>query len=704
MSSSRETLHLLLLTQTENDAESLVSLMRNSGSATRAHQVTSLNDLNEQLQDKPWDLLISEPQVGDVNYEEMLRLIKRLNKDIPVILLTDDVDTMMMEAGIKRGASAVVPAEESNLLLLVIQRELRHLQTRREQRTLEVRMRDAEKRCQNLLESSKDAVAYIHDGMHVYGNQAYLDLFGYTSTDELEGMPIMDMIDASAQQGFKAFLKSYISEGGQTQQLTTTGINVSGKSFPMRLSFSEATFAEERCTQVSISSNDVDNSELEAKLKEIRNHDLMTGLYNKQFFHVALEAAVDRAVLKGARGAVLYINIDNFGKIKSEFGISHADTVISEVGTLLKSQTTDKDILARFGEDIFSCLRMNVDAESALEFAEQLRAKIEHQLIDIGNRTVTTTVSIGVALITENSSRPDDILQQSHQASDHVRKQSGHERGNGVDLYQPKDSDDHKSGTENLEHLLKDAIKGNSFRLLFQPMISLKGEETEHYEALLRLNMPDGEEMSAGEFMNNPDINDGLKRKIDRWVVLHTTKLLGEHRAKGHNTRIFINLCSASLIDEALPAWIAVAINAAKLPKGSVVLQFNEEDASCMLKQVQTFSTALRDKAIPSALSRFGCALNPMQTLKHMAVDYVKIDGSFTKELGAGAEAQKQLKNLLNELHEEEKKTIIPLVESATSVASLWQMGVDYIQGYYVQPPQSAMAFNFAEDDDDEDM
>ncbi|MBL34427.1 MAG: hypothetical protein CMI10_05965 [Oceanospirillaceae bacterium] len=695
MSSSRDTLHLLLLTETENDAEKLVSLMRNSGSATRAHQITSLTDLNEQLQDKTWDLLICHSQVGDVSYEEMLKLIKRLNKALPMILLSEEADSMMVESAIKRGAAAVVPEDESNLLLLMIQRELTHLQTRRELRTLEVHVRDAEKRCQNLLESSKDAVAYIHDGMHVYANQAYLDLFGYESVEELEGMPIMDMIHASAQQGFKAFFKSYLNDG-EAQQLRTTGVNGEGKSFPMNMGFTPATYSDERCTQVTISSN-ADNAELEAKLREISSRDLLTGLYNKPYFRASLAGAVDKAVLKGARGAVLYINIDNFGKVKSDIGISYADTVITEIGTMLRGMVTEQDVLARVGEDIFACLRMNIDAESALQYAEQIRDKVEHLLIDLGKRTVTTTVSVGVALITENSSRPDEILQQSHHASDDVRKQQGHERGNGVALYQPKETEDHKAGAASLESILKDAVKGNSFRLMFQPMISLKGEETEHYEALLRLNMPDGEELSAGDFMNSADISDELKRKIDRWVVLHTTKLLGEHRAKGHNTRVFINLSGASLLDEALPAWIGVAINAAKLPKGAVVLQFNEDDASTMLKQAQIFCSTLREKAIPAALSRFGCALNPMQTVQHLAVDYVKIDGSFTKELGAG---QGALKDLLKELHEEEKKTIIPLVESATSVAALWQLGVDFIQGYYVQPPQAAMAFNFSEDDE----
>ncbi|MDK2776961.1 MAG: EAL domain-containing protein [Pseudomonadota bacterium] len=698
MSSSRDTLHLLLLTETQNEAESLVSLMRNSGSATRAHQIRSLSDLNEQLQEKSWDLLIAHPRVGDIGYEDLLKLIRRLNKDLPVILIAEDVDPMVMESAIKRGACTVVPADETNLLLLVIQRELNHLRTRRDLRTLEVRIRDAEKRSHNLLESSKDAIAYIHDGMHVFANHAYLELFGYESVEELEGMPIMDMIDASAQQGFKAFLRNYHNEGN-TQELRTTGINGEGKPFPMRLTFSQATYAEERCTQVVISAN-TDNAELEAKLKEISSRDLMTGLYNKPTFISRLEEAVDKAVLQGARGAVLYVNIDHFGKLKSEIGISHTDTVVSEVANMLKSQSTEGDVLARIGEDIFCCLRMGIDAESALDFAEQIRGRVEHMLIDLGKRTVTVTVSIGLALITENSSRPDEILQQSHHAADDVRTLEGKERGNGVHLFQPKESDDQGRSAESLETRLADSIRSNTLRLLFQPMISLRGDETEHYETLLRLPLPDGEELSAGDFLNSPEISDELKKKIDRWVILHTTKLLGEHRAKGHNTRMFINLSGASLCDDTLPGWIGVAINAAKLPKGSVIFQFNEEDAGRMLKQAQMFTQALTDKAIPSSVSRFGCALNPLQMLKHLTVDYVKVDGSFTQELGSNPDTQKHLKELLADLHEEEKQTIVPLVESATSVASLWQMGVHFIQGYYVQPPQSAMTFDFAEDNE----
>ena len=124
------------------------------------------------------------------------------------------------------------------------------------------------------------------------------------------------------------------------------------------------------------------------------------------------------------------------------------------------------------------------------------------------------------------------------------------------------------AGPPQLEQQLASALKANHLRLLFQPLISLRGEDLEHYEALLRLPTNSGEDISAGEFLNTPHISDELKRKIDRWVIIHTTKLLSEHHRKGHKTRVFINISAASLRDDTLANWIVVAMKAAGLASG----------------------------------------------------------------------------------------------------------------------------------------
>ncbi len=695
-SPSRDTLHLLLLTQNQNDAEGLVSLLRNSGRATRAHMVSSLDNFNEQIQDKTWDLVLAEPAAQDINPKELFKQIKRLDKDLPVIILAEDVDPMQLEFYLKLGACDVVPKDESNLLSMVIERELTNLNSRRSLRTTQVKLRDAEKRCQALLESSKDAITYIHDGMHIYANQAYLELFGYQNVDDLEGMPVMDMVAGRDQDSLKQSLKNFLLSGGNAD-LKYSGLKTDDTEFPMTMSLSSATYADEPCTQVVIRAKS-NHSDLESKLKEISSRDLLTGLYNKPYFMDSLESAVDRAVLKGSVGAALYINIDRFGKVKSQVGINNADIVLCQVADYLKAAINEGDTLARVGEDVFAWIRPNINAEEALQLAESLRAGIEFLVIDANSQTVTITVSIGVALINDSCSEPTDILQRSHQAADAVRHDQGHQKGNGIQLYVAEEVAPDNSDI-GIENQVIAALKANTFNLLFQPLINLKGDEQEHYETLLRMPQSNGEELSAGEFLNGFVISEDLKRKIDRWVILHSTKLLSEHRQQNLSTRLFVNLSAASLMDTGLASWIGVALKAAKLDKDSVIFQFNEEDATKFLTQAQAFTADLSDKGYSCALSRFGCSLKPFQTLKHLSVDYVKVDGSFTNELGH-PESLGTLKELLANLHQQELKTIVPLVESASAVASLWQLGTHFIQGYYVQAPQTGMVYNFSDDDE----
>ena len=695
-SSSRDTLHLLLLTHDQNDAEGLVSLLRNSGRATRAHMVSSLDDFSAQIQDKAWDLVLAEPKAQDIDPKELFKQIKRLDKDLPVIILAEDVDPMQLEFYLKLGACDVVPEDESNLLSMVIQRELINLNSRRTLRTTQVKLRDAEKRCQALLESSKDAITYIHDGMHIYANQAYLDLFGYDNVDDLEGMPVMDMVASSDQESLKQSLKSFLMSGGNVD-LRYSGLKTDTTQFPITMSLSSATYADESCTQIVIRAKS-NNSDLEAKLKEISSRDLLTGLYNKPYFMDSLESAVDRAVLKGNSSAAMYINIDRYGKVKSQVGINNADTVLCSVANYLKSVISKQDTLARIGEDVFAWIRPNINAEKALAIAEKFRDGIEHLIIDANSQTVTITASIGVALINDSCSDPRDILQRSHQAADAVRYDEGHEKGNGTHLFVAQEVAPDNS-TDGIEKQVLAALKSGSFNLLFQPLINLKGDEQEHYETLLRMPQSDGEEVSAGDFLNGFTISEDLKRKIDRWVILHSTKLLSEHRQQNLKTRLFVNLSAASLMDETLASWIGVALNAAKLDRDSVIFQFNEEDATKFLTQAQEFTANLKANNYACSLSRFGCSLKPFQTLKHLSIDYVKVDGSFTHELNQ-PESLATLKQILADLHEQGLKTIVPLVESASAVASLWQLGTHFIQGYYVQAPQTGMAYNFSDDDE----
>ena len=689
MAIEKKTIRLLILEDSQNEAERLVSLFRNSGRATRVHRLVSSDDLTQALQ-QSWDLLIAAPGSEHLDPNEAITAIRRQAKDIPFIQLVDGNDSDAITEALALGAQDALPQGEDERLILVANRELANLDERRARRVAEVALREAEKRCQLLLESSVDAITYVHDGMHIYANRAYLDMFSYEDGDELEGMPMIDLIASCDQASFKDFLKNYQSAEGHAE-LACTGVKANGQTFAARMSFSPATYDAEPCIQVVIRA-ETGNAELEEKLREISSQDLVTGLYNRTHFLELMDAAAERAVNAGQTASLAYIRLDRYANLLAETGLAGIDLLLTDLANLLRAHFTGNTQLARFGDDVFSALIIGQSAEQSQQSLQELLKKVEGHLFDVNGRTLQTTLSIGVAGLNEKTPRGQDVVDRAHRCADELAS------GNALKLFNAADELAAAASRGSIVAMLQQALENNSFRLLFQPIISLRGDSHEHYEVLLRMLSPQGEEVPPDDFLNAAK-DAGLAEKIDRWVILNSIKLLSEHRSKGHSTRLFVHLSSASLQDQTLLPWLSVALKAARLPSDALVFQLSEPDAIAYLKQAKTLTQGLAELHCKIALSQFGCSLNPFNTLKHLNVDFVKVDGSFTQDLSS-AEHQESLKTLLASLHAQAKLTIVPYVESASVLATLWQAGVNYIQGYYLQGPTQSMDYDFSAGDE----
>lgn len=689
MAIEKKTIRLLILEDSQNEAERLVSLFRNAGSATRVHRLSSSDDLLNALQ-QTWDLLICAPSSEQLEPSEAIGCIRRLAKDIPVIQLLADNDSDSVTEALMLGAQDALPQGEDERLVLVAKRELANLEERRARRVSEVALREAEKRCQLLLDSSVDAITYVHDGMHIYANRAYLELFAYEDADELEGMPMIDLIGSSDQASFKDFLKNYQSAEGQAE-LACTGIKASGQGFQAQMSFSPATYDGEPCIQVVIRAQS-GNAELEEKLREISSQDLVTGLFNRSHFLELMDAAAERAVNAGQPASLAYIRVDRYAALLAEIGLAGIDLVLTDLANLLRAHFSAETKLARFGDDVFTALQPGLTPEKCQEELTTLLKKVESHLFDVSGRTIQTSLSIGVAGLNEKTAKAQEVVDRAHRCADELKQ------GNALKLFNPASELAAAASRGNITAMIQQALENNSFRLLFQPIISLRGDSFEHYEALLRLISPQGEEIPPVELFNAAK-NAGLAEKIDRWVILNSIKLLADHRSKGHNTRLFVHLSSASLQDQTLLPWLSVALKAARLPSDSLVFQFSEPDAIAYLKQAKAITQGLNELHCKVALTQFGCSLNPFNTLKHLHIDFVKVDSSFSQDLSR-VEHQEALKTLLASLHAQAKLTIVPFVESASVLATLWQAGVNYIQGHYLQGPSQSMDYDFSAGDE----
>ena len=689
MAIEKKTIRLLILEDSQNEAERLVSLFRNSGRATRVHRLTSSDDLASALQ-QSWDLLIAAPSSEHLESSEAITAIRRQAKDIPFIQLVEGNDSDSITEALALGAQDALPQGEDERLILVANRELANLEERRARRIAEVALRDTEKRCQLLLDSSVDAIAYVHEGMHIYANRAYLELFAYEDADELEGMPMIDLIAPGDQVSFKDFLKSHLGNEGHGE-LSCNGLKADGQAFTAHMKFSPATYDSEPCIQVVIRAES-SNAELEERLREISSQDLVTGLYNRSYFLELMDAAAERAVNTGQPSSLAYIRIDQYSALLATMGLAGIDLLLTDLATLLRNHFDESTQLARFGDDVFGVLQPDQTPEKAQPALASLLKKIEGHLFDVGGRTIQTTLSIGVAGLNERTPKAQDVVDRAHRSADELGE------GNGLKLFNPADELAAAATRGNVVAMIQQALETNSFRLLFQPIISLRGDSHEHYEVLLRLLNAQNEEVPPAEFLTAAK-DAGLAEKIDRWVILNSIKLLAEHRSKGHQTCLFVHLSTASLQDQTLLPWLSVALKAARLPSDALVFQLSEPDAIAYLKQAKSVTQGLAQLHCKVALSQFGCSLNPFNTLKHLNIDFVKVDGSFSQDLSQ-AENQEALKTLLASLHAQAKLTIVPYVESASVLATLWQAGVNYIQGHYLQGPSQSMDYDFSAGDE----
>ncbi len=691
--SDREPIRLLILEESQNRAEELIVLLRTAGRATRAHLIESESDFLSKLNEQSWDLILAAAEANGFQAETALKLISSAEKDIPLILLADNRDPASITEGLKLGAQDVILDDDDERLVLIVQRELINLENRRARRRAEVELRETDRRNQLLLDSSSSAIAYVHEGMHIYTNNAYSDLFGYDDPDDLAGIPIIDLIASEDQDKFKRFLKTFDAQNAEEEEFSC--VDSEGSTILATLSISPATYDSEPCTQI-IFKTMVDDTQLEDRIKEISSQDLLTGLFNRQYFIEQLDNAVDNANQGKESSILYYVEIDNFPRVRSDAGLSNADLILGDLAALIRTNIPDDLLMARFGDDVFAILGRGGDKEKATALAEDIRARVESHLSEVSGKNYQTTISIGLSLIAENTSTVEEAISRAHQAADEL------ESGNAVNFYNPANISVGEEGkgvsADALKDMLSIALEENRFKLVFQPIVSLHGDDDEQFEVLLRLPDAEGNVMKPGQFMNTAE-EMGILQKIDRWVILQSVKALSAQRAGGGKGRLFINVSHKSIADDTFLPWMSVALKAARLPSDAIIFQIHENDATSYIKQSAKFTKGLAQLHLKTSINHFGCSLNPFNLLKHLTPDFVKLDGSFAQEIERSEEKQQELIDMVKSLQTTGVLTAISGVESPDILPTLFMTGINYIQGNYISEPLDDLDYDFSSED-----
>ncbi len=683
-------LRVLIVNDSLDSAEALASSLRNGGFALRPSQVSSSEALQEAVMDQTLDLILCAIDALDPGLMHVFAALRKAERDIPVLAVADEFDPEIQAEVLRDGARDFVVSNNHEHLQLAVTRELESLDARRRLRQVEKTMRESEKRCRALLDSSRDAITYVHDGMHIYANPVYLEMFGLHELDDLEGMPIMDMVAPDHHSEFKDFLRNFSKGQSAKDELDVIGLKADGERFKARMELTPASIEGEPCTQIIIR-NQVSDQELENKLKFLSNQDLLTGLYNRQYFMDELEHVIAAAANDGTIGSVLYIEPDRFKDIGSKLGIAGSDLVLSDLAGVLRGTLGESCLAARFADQTFTVLCRETAGDIAEVLAEQIRSSIESHISDVNGQSVTATCSIGISTVGEIANDAQQVLSRAQLACENARKKGG----NCVHQHDPVTEE--KAGRERDEQWnkrVREALEKNEFWLVYQPIASLHGETQEKYEVLVRMADEEGNEVLPGQFLPAAE-SANLIADVDRWVMRRAIEVLTERRRSGHDTVFFVKLSVKTLADPTLLPWISEQLKAARLQGDSIVFELSESSAVTNLKQAKAFHSGLQELRCGLALEHFGSGVNSLQLLKHLPADYLKIDGSFMHNLAGSAQNQEMVKSITETAHSMGKTTIAEYVEDASSLAVLWQCGVNYIQGHFLQSPGEEMNFDF---------
>lgn len=693
MMSSAQTLALLIIDESSNDAEMITNILRNAGHAVRATRIEDAEDLEEALNEQAWDIILSVDQLTAYNFKEAISLLKQQEKDVPLIVMANNTETTDSAQAMICGARDFVLKNQPEHLQQIVQRELNELKNRRELRNCRKTMRETENRCRSLLDNSRDAITYVHEGMHIYANKVYMETFGYSDQEEIEGMPIMDMVAPEDHEKFKKFLRKFSHHEDQMQgEIEVHGLRVDDSEFKAVMEFTPASIDGESCTQIIIRTQS--DQELEKKLQALSKKDLLTGLYNRQYFLEMLETSVTKAAADAEHSALLYISLDNFDDIRNTVGIAASDLVLGDYAKHLSELVEEPDIIARFGDRIFSVLLHNRSSNEVMEIAEKLRKSVENCISEASGQSVTATASIGVSLINENSPSSQEILARAEIARNLARDSGGNSCHLHNIVADEKASIEHN---EQWREKIKNALAADGFFFVFQPIVSLHGDPTANYEVLLRMHGQEEKEILPAQFLNAAEQSE-LMPNIDRWVIENTIKVIAAEKQKGNEPNFFIKVSNDTLNDQELLPWLSDQLKTYRVTGSNMVFEINEAGAMLQLTNTKKLISGLKQLHCRVVLEHFGTGLNSMKTLKHLDVDILKIDGSLIQNLSADNENQERVKEITQTAHSMGKLTIAEFVQDANSLAVLWQCGVNYIQGYFLQEPSTSLDYDFSAD------
>lgn len=685
-------LNLLVIDADQLYAERLVDLL---GSYYDSVNLGFLDDKDELLKSlrQSWDVLVFG-QAYDMNFTDVVAIIQEQDIDLPSVCLISK--NTVANAHNDEGLPSIMNGtmvkalyvEQEMAVIMAIRLLHENLHSRQQLKTLQSVLSEAEQRANVLIKNSKSAVAYIDQGIHIFANDPYLQLFGFEAMNDIIGIPVIDLIAGGDNvKAVKQFLRQFDKGNRKDVEFNFESRRKDGSTFEAKLQLAIATLDGEPVTQIIIQQNNSNSIEVAKRLAEAERKDSLTGIDNRHSFEEQLAAAYEQARKGALTAALLYVQLDNVGKIRSSLGLQGIDSTVKQVANTLDELIVDGHV-SRFSDTAFTILVENQTTAALEKLAEQIGMSISKMLIEVDKRTTNTTASTAIVKIEKNTPEPRVLLERAMDAINQIMIETSNHGGRYhlYDASEHANSDDHA-----LAESLVDAITNNRFELLFQPIYDINNDRSDFFEVFLRLPLADAENtvLTPEQFMAVAKSHQ-LLEKIDRWVLINACKRINEVRKNHPEARLLVQLTSASLIDKKLPSVASQLINAIGGKAGALTLQFNEKDISDYLTVAKSQFTALSQVNCQLSINNFGSSVKSVELANFVHPNMVRLAHNYVEGIDA-ADNLETVKSIIVRTNEINVDVLMPYIEDAATMSVAWSVGARYLQGNYLEMPSNSI-------------
>ncbi|MDR3415396.1 MAG: EAL domain-containing protein [Nevskia sp.] len=664
---------LLVVSSAEEVAKRIESHLRNAGHPLRAAWINDLEDLEDVLQRNPPDLVLSDQSAKQAPPDRVIELAGNLRPDMPVVVIGGQYSVENAVAALAAGAQDYASYDDlrhlRHLELVVVREFLKH-HNLRDLRLTQQRLADFESRHQQLTEGTADAVAHVQEGILANANLAFTHLLGYDNPGELAGQPMIDLVAPDQQVKIKERLRA-VQKGkhnGEPLELVLAG----------------------RKGQVSVKAQLILGAQDGESVIELliraeggkgRPATAQNSFHGRAIFSDAM-AETPAGDSKLMRTAML-LRIDAFDGLEQRIGHADAQEVTSLLAEMVHSRLGPQDQTFVFSTDELALLVIRPNYNEAEQFAEFLRKEVSGHIFAARGHEANISLTITVFPL----GGQETVEQVVRQLADEARKISARGGNQVVALGATAKANQAEREEARRAAQVKKAIEENRLKLAYQSIASLEGESRGHFDLLVRMIDENGKELHASEFLPAAQ-RFNLMRTIDRWVVTRALAMIAKRASAKDSSVLFVKLSEDTLKDnEAFVAWLKTQLQQQSLKLDEVVFEIQEAVIQNHVRKAKALTQALSEMGAGLALDYYGLGATSAQLLDHIPANFVKFHPTFTQKFN-DKDLQKRFGELVESAKQHKLKTIVSHVEDAHVMARLWQMGVNFIQGYHVQEPE----------------